>query len=174
MEKLNLYMIRHGEKIGEEKGLTKRGEKQTKSLAKRLNKLNITKIYSSDLSRCKETAEIINKKLRLPVKYERALREIPSAVKEEPTKYKKEIKIIREFWDKIDGSSGNILIVSSGIVNRVLISFALNIGSANANFMQYPTGLTKMEKVPERDRYRIWYINDTSHLTDKLKEVQKE
>src|SRR3990172_3881755 len=140
MKKLNIYIIRHGEKVSDAGGLTKKGRAQAISLAKRLGKLNITKIYSSDLRRCKETAEIIRKTLKLPIKYEKALREVPGVVKEQPKKYKKEIKIIRNFWNKIDKSGGNILLVSSGIVNRILISFALNIDSSKAHFMQHPTG----------------------------------
>jgi broad specificity phosphatase PhoE len=68
MDKLNIYIMRHGEKIGGEEGPTERGKRQVNALAKRLLKLRITKIYSSDLLRCKESAEIISKKLRLPVK----------------------------------------------------------------------------------------------------------
>src|SRR3990172_12822221 len=147
MKKLNIYIIRHGEKAGDEGGLTKRGKAQVSSLAKKLGKLKITKIYSSDLQRCKETAEIIKKTLKLPIKYEKALREVPSKVKEQPKKYKKEIEIVRKFWNKMDKARGNILLVSSGIVrkfwnkmdkargnillvssgivNRILLSFAL-------------------------------------------------
>ena len=161
-------MIRHGEKVSDEGGLTKKGKAQVNSLAKRLDKLKITKIYSSDLRRCKETAEIIKKTLKLPIKYEKALREVPRIVKEQPKKHKGEIKIIRNFWNKIDKSRGNILLVSSGIVNRILISFSLNIDSSKAHFMQHPTGLTRMEKV-KTNRYRIWHINDTSHLPNKLR-----
>jgi broad specificity phosphatase PhoE len=95
-------------------------------------------------------------------------------VKEHPKKYKKETKTIRGFWRKVDRSRGNVLLVSSGIVNRILISFSLGIESSRANFMQYPTGLTRIEWVKERGRYRIWYINDTSHLPTKLKIAQQE
>ncbi|PIO08620.1 hypothetical protein COU59_00935 [Candidatus Pacearchaeota archaeon CG10_big_fil_rev_8_21_14_0_10_34_12] len=171
--KLNIYIIRHGEKIGGEKGLTKKGMAQVGSLTKRLGKLKITNIYSSDLLRCRETSDIIKRTLKLHVKYEKALREVPSIIKENPKKHKKEIKIIKDFWNKLDKANGNILLVSSGIVNRILISFSLNINSSNANFMQYQTGLTRMEKVKKK-KYRIWYINDTSHLSNKLKIVQQE
>ena len=171
METKTIYIIRHGEKSDDEKNLTKKGKRQSECLADRLKKLNITKIYSSDLQRCKETAEIIQKKLRLPINYKKALREVPRRIKEQPKRNKKEIKILRNFWNKIDKSRRNLLLVSSGIVNRILISFALNIDSPKANFMQYPTGLTKIEKI-KKNRYRIGYINDTSHLPNKLKMIQ--
>lgn len=168
-QNLNIYLLRHGEKLNNEDGpLTKIGRSQAKLLAKRLKKLNINKIYSSNLKRCKETAEIISKQLKLPIEYNKALREVPSIVKEQPEKNLKEINVIKKFWEKVKKQNKTILLISSGIVNRIIISFALNIESPKANFMQYPTGLTKMEKVNDK-RFRIWYINDTSHLPDKLK-----
>lgn len=171
-KELNIYIIRHGEKIGDESGLTKIGKKQVKLLTKRLSKLKINKIYSSDLQRCKETAEIIKKQIKIPIIFEKALREVSNKVKEYPEKHKKEIKNIKKFWGKLHKKTGNILLVSSGIVNRILLSFALKIDPSNANFMQYPTGLTRIEKNYKKKRYRIWHINDTSHLTDKLRLIQ--
>ena len=171
-KRLNIYIVRHGEKIdGENMPLTKRGRKQAELLAKRLRKLKISKMYSSDLERCKETAEIIKKHIKIPIKYDIALREVPNKVKKYPKRYKKEVNIIRKFWSKINKEKGNLLLVSSGIVNRILLSFALKIDTSKANFMQYPTGLTRIEKRKEK-RYRIWHINDTSHLSDKMKIIQ--
>lgn len=152
-KKLNIYLIRHGEKeINEDPYLTKRGRKQIKLLAKRLQKEKITEIYSSDLNRCKETAEIISKRLKLQIKYTKVLRELPSIVKENPLKYKKEINKVKKFWDKITNEKGNILLSSSGIVNRILISFALDIKTNKANFMQYPSGLTRIEKMEKEKK----------------------
>ncbi len=171
MEKtLNIYIIRHGEKDKEENGsLTKKGRAQATLLANRLNKLKITKIYSSDLIRCKETAEIISKKIKLPIKYEKALREISSEVKEKPSKHKNKINKIGKFWNKLDKQKGNILLVSSGIVNRILMSFALKINPSKANFMQDNTGFTRLEKNKKKNRYRFWHVNDISHLPNKLR-----
>ena len=174
MNRPNIYIVRHGEKAdGENMPLTKRGRKQAELLAKRLKKLEISKIYSSDLERCKETAEIIKRQIKIPIVFEKALREVPSAVKEQPKKYKKEMKIIKKFWEKVHKEQGKILLVGSGIVNRILLSFALKIDPQKAHFMQHPTGLTRIERVEERKRYRVWHMNDTSHLSDKLMIMQK-
>ena len=59
-----LYMIRHGEYDWDDqptpqKGLTPRGRKQARLTARRLRTLPATAIYSSDLRRAVETAEII-------------------------------------------------------------------------------------------------------------------
>lgn len=153
------------------KSLTERGKKQVKLLVKRLEKIKIKNIYSSNLNRCIETAEMIKKKLKISYKLEKALREVPDLVKEQPEKHKKEIDKIKKFWEKLTKEKGKVLLVSSGIVNRILISFAIDIKPSHANFMQYPTGLTKIEKINKK-RYKIWYIDDTSHLPDKLRVVQ--
>ncbi len=59
-----LYLIRHGEYDWDDqptphKGLTRRGRKQARLTARRLRTLPATAIYSSDLRRAVETAEII-------------------------------------------------------------------------------------------------------------------
>ncbi|GEM_PF-4533455 len=172
--RLNVYLIRHGEKDSEGKSLSKRGIKQVKLLAKRLGKIKFNKIYSSDLDRCKQTTEIINKKIKLPVIYEPGLREVKGGVKEFPRKHKKEIKNIKKVYNRLIKEKGNILVSSSGIVNRILLSMFLKIDPSKANFIQNPTGVNLIDKNPEKKRFRILYINETSHLPDKLKVRQKE
>jgi len=74
--------------------LTKKGKKETQKLAKKLKKLNIDLIFSSDLRRCKETAEIISKELGIKVFYDKRLREVnQGALNGKPT-YE-----ARRFWD---------------------------------------------------------------------------
>lgn len=87
----NKYLIlRHGETINvadKEKniyskkedfslGLTEKGEKQIKALAKRLKKEKIDLIFSSDYFRTKETAKIIAQELGLLVKHNKRLRDV--------------------------------------------------------------------------------------------------
>jgi isoleucyl-tRNA synthetase len=55
--------------------LTARGKKQVEKAAIALKKKKPDFIFSSDLKRTKETAEIISKELKLPVKYDERLRE---------------------------------------------------------------------------------------------------
>ncbi len=171
--KLKIYLIRHGEKDGEGKFLSKRGIKQIKLLAKKLEKIKFDKIYSSDLERCKQTIEIINKKIKFPIIYESRLREVKGEVKEFPKKHKKEIKNIKSVYNKLAKEKGNVLVSSSGIVNRILLSMFLKIDPNKANFIQNPSGVNLIDKNPEKNRFRILYINDTSHLPDKLKIRQK-
>ena len=79
-----IIAVRHGETewnlIGKQQGhldspLTERGIRQANALAVGLAGLGIDKIFSSDLGRAVNTAEIIAAKLNLPVQLDRRLRE---------------------------------------------------------------------------------------------------
>lgn len=68
-----IYFVRHGETIWHKKGilqghkdsaLTLKGKISAGKKAEILSKKNIDIIYSSDLGRCVQTAEIINRRLR--------------------------------------------------------------------------------------------------------------
>lgn len=64
-----IYLVRHGEKEAEpgDPGLTIEGRKQAHLAALYLAKQNIGYIFSSPAKRAKETAEIINTELKLPL-----------------------------------------------------------------------------------------------------------
>ncbi len=57
-------------------GLTKKGVEEIKKVAKRLKKLKIDLIFSSDYKRTKETAEIVAKELGIKVKFDKKLRDV--------------------------------------------------------------------------------------------------
>lgn len=170
---LNIYLIRHGEKDKEGKVLSKRGIKQVKLLKKRFSEIKIDKIYSSDLERCIQTTKILNKNQNVPVKYEERLREVKGIVKEFPKKHKKEINKIKKVYEKLKKEKGNILVSSSGIVNRILLALFLEIKIEKANFIQNPSGVNLIQKNLEKNKFKIIFINETSHLPNKLKIRQK-
>jgi isoleucyl-tRNA synthetase len=100
------YILRHGEADNitkkrysshpEEKplGLTLKGKKQIQEVAEELKKIGIDLIFSSDLRRCKETAQIIAKELKKEVIYDKRLREIDQGLLNgKPTDE------ARRFWD---------------------------------------------------------------------------
>ena len=80
-----IYAIRHGQTDWNKEGiiqgggsncpLNDEGVMQAKILAQKLKDFHITKIYSSDLLRAKQTAEEINKILKVEVVYSPLLRE---------------------------------------------------------------------------------------------------
>ena len=81
-----IYVVRHGQDDDTVRGgwsdipLTKLGIRQSIQLADDLlynqDKYNIGKIYSSDLKRAKQTAEIISQKLHLPIDFLPDFREV--------------------------------------------------------------------------------------------------
>ena len=82
---MKLYLIRHGESIGNELGisqgqrndlsLTEKGRDQAKRIAKKLANEKIDAIYSSDLKRANDTAEIIGKSHNILTTLDKRLRE---------------------------------------------------------------------------------------------------
>jgi probable phosphoglycerate mutase len=79
-----IYVVRHGETVWNKKGiiqghkdspLTMRGIRSAGKLGKMLIKEAITLIYSSDLGRCVQTADIINKQLNVRLTKTAKLRE---------------------------------------------------------------------------------------------------
>jgi len=78
-----MYFIRHGQSEYNEREkiaghtdtpLTEKGKVQAREVIPHLPK-DCSEIYCSDLIRCKETCEIINKDLQLPIIYDARLRE---------------------------------------------------------------------------------------------------
>jgi broad specificity phosphatase PhoE len=79
-----IYFIRHGETEWNKKGivqgyknsdLTSKGKNNAERLGKILRDKNIEKIYSSDLGRCVQTSEIINKWVKVKIIKVKKLRE---------------------------------------------------------------------------------------------------
>ena len=79
-----LYLIRHGETSWNVKRLiqghrdiplNEKGKVQARKLAAELKGIHFDAIYSSDLKRASQTAELIGRQHRLPVTVSRALRE---------------------------------------------------------------------------------------------------
>jgi len=80
---MNAYLVRHGQSLGNLQNLhqwpgaplSPKGREQAKILAKRLTNIPIDIIYTSPLVRAKQTAEIISKELKLPIRYWKNLKE---------------------------------------------------------------------------------------------------
>jgi broad specificity phosphatase PhoE len=82
------YILRHGEALSNvrdivsswpekfENHLTNKGKKTIKESAEKLKDKNINLIFSSDLLRTRQTAEIVGKKLKIKPKLDKRLREI--------------------------------------------------------------------------------------------------
>lgn len=77
---VNLYLIRHGRQNSSlyctDVGLSTVGRTQAELLRDRLQYYNVDALYSSNLLRAVETAEILNQSLQLPLKIREEIREI--------------------------------------------------------------------------------------------------
>lgn len=80
-----LYLIRHGETPWNVEGryqgqfdppLTERGRQQAQATAEHLSPLNFEAIYSSDLTRARQTAEALAERTGLTIQFDPRLREI--------------------------------------------------------------------------------------------------
>jgi 2,3-bisphosphoglycerate-dependent phosphoglycerate mutase len=84
-ERPTLWFVRHGESTWNASGLvqgqaegsvlTAKGRREAARAAEQLGRAGVSAIWTSDLERAHETAAIIGHALRLPLHYERALRE---------------------------------------------------------------------------------------------------
>ena len=84
----NYFILRHGKALSNhnrtvsswpekfDNPLTEKGQEQIRALISQLEKEKIDLIFSSDLLRTKQTAEIIAKALEIEVKFDQRLREI--------------------------------------------------------------------------------------------------
>ena len=82
---MKLILVRHAESVGNRDGiiqgqkdykLSKQGEKEAERVAKRLKNINFKAIFSSDLSRARQTAEIISEfHSGVPIHFSKILRE---------------------------------------------------------------------------------------------------
>jgi len=166
------FLIRHGEKTLDGKELTTRGILQAKHLAKYLKKEKISKIISSTQNRAIQTAEIVNKVLKVPYEKDSRIREIyfPS---ESGKERKEERSKVKEFYEEvIKKNRKNILIVAHGNVNRYVICLNQQIEPKNIKITQIPTCMNIFER-KESGTIGMVALNDTSHLPKKLKIRQK-
>jgi len=88
----NYFILRHGEAISNQKEfcsswpekfknpIIKKGKKQIQKIISRLKKDKIDLIFSSDVLRCKETAQMIAKELDLKINFDKRIREIDMGI----------------------------------------------------------------------------------------------
>jgi len=174
-EKMNdqptrLYLVRHGELVTSKEWryvgqmdveLNETGKKQIQNLSGRLSSEQIEMIFSSDLTRTIESAEIIGNKLEIinePISELReinlgvweglTLEEIEESFPEDLVKRSEDIKdfriingesfsdvkkrVIPKLKDIIEGNvSKRILVIAHGGVNRIIIADALGLDINN-------------------------------------------
>lgn len=108
---MNCYLVRHGKDDDSVRGgwsdapLTEQGIEQVKALANNLtsdSRKNIVQIFSSDLPRAKQTAEIISKKIDVPVVYLPQFRETNNGILAGMKNTEALNKYPNLFWNTLD------------------------------------------------------------------------
>jgi len=162
-----VYLVRHGEanvnknyeEIYPGPKLTGKGRKQAEGIAKGLVKVKFRKFYCSDMTRAVQTADIINKKLKIKVSYAKEIRELNKIIFEESpkdkAKYNKNIsraRAIRKFIGRLRKEKGNILVVCHANVIVAAIHDFLGIPATRMKRFQ----IDKCSVVIVNNRIRIF------------------
>ena len=174
-----IYFVRHGEYDWQAqppslKRLTPLGKKQAQLTAKRLRSLPVTAIYSSDLIRAVETAEIIRRNHDgIPYAKRRVLREcaLPSPysfknVSEERLRagQKQAAAAFSSFLRPARGHDKHEIIVCHGNLIRYLVSRLLVDSGDNWSRMGTSNcGISKVV-IKSDGRMRVITYNDIGHL----------
>lgn len=177
---MKIIFVRHAEKEfeGENPPLTKKGLKQAKHLAKRLKEFAIDEFYCSDLSRARQTAEIVSKKIKIKPKIETSLRELNTEIflkdkKKWKADEKKKYSNLISFLKKITSNPNQektILLICHGLVNRVIISYFIKINLKKTLVLrQRETNINLIYWVEKFKNWRLRSMNDNSHVPKKLR-----
>ena len=103
-----IYLMRHGADPSDRYGgwsaygLTEKGREQVHHAKYDLRNKGITQIYSSDLTRAKETAEIVANELSLPITYLPQFRESNNGLLAGMLKTEAAVKYPGIYWNALD------------------------------------------------------------------------
>lgn len=203
---LKIYLIRHGEtdfnKQNKEWGqpnetaLNDWGIEQSEKLAQRLKEIKFEKLFSSDLKRAIQTAEIVSKAIEIPIIKDERLREYdPGEVDPSSEKWIEEykrllnsrmskyeirpfggeniwdlIKRVKSFLGNLKKEKGTIAIISHSGVNSALIN--LSQGKEKENFIGIKQDNTCINILGYTNgKWNLVKINDSSHISDLVQEI---
>ena len=142
-----IYLIRHGQtewnlerrlQGQEDVSLNETGRNEAVVCAKQLASIKVDCIISSDLTRAKETADIINKSLSLPITLDSRLKELHcgdlqgTIIKEvpwhtfihDPHKFNSEPLVdfynrLKSFFNEIDATKNTVIVTHTGVVKMI-------------------------------------------------------
>jgi len=191
---MRLYIVRHGQTAWNKEfrfqgssdiPLDDVGKDQAYRVSKMLAYYKVSKIYASPLIRANTTAQIIQKKVNVPISYDPGLQEVKLGewegltVKEINKEYSKEFLIweneptkqvglgVETYYDLQNRAvntvenickkeSENLIIVTHGAWMRALLCNVLNISLENRlGFEITNTGLTILERIQIKDDHKF-------------------
>lgn len=188
------YIIRHGRDNDTVRGgwsntpLTVQERIETERLAEQLAKIqNISKIYSSDLKRAVQTAQIIDKRLNCGIAYIDGFREVNNGRLAGMKNSEAELKYPSMYWrkmgwnerypngespedfffrvksawksfsERISADSGNVLLVTHGGVISVILSIVNGVEYSNKT---HSKSLAHNEVLSLEYQNGTWHINN--------------
>ncbi len=203
-----LYLVRHGETSwnaegrfqgATDVGLNANGRRQGALIAERLKGLKVDGIYSSDLGRCRQTAEIIAEKHHMKPAYSQALREICYGRWEGLTREEVKTKYPQEYSTYIENPLGTrikgaetyyeaqdrvvaevnklieqrevekLILVMHGAIIRLLVAQFLSIKLEYRNRLDIHNASLQIIRYGDKEP-SLTLWNDTSHLNYTLEE----
>ncbi len=200
---LKIILVRHGEEERRKTNgieyqtdncsLTSKGIEQAKKLASKLRVFNITEIYSSNIKRAIQTAEIMNKEIGVNIKIDKGIRErnIGDFEKYGVT-WRKEFNKLKErelakgtplieirppngenlydfrgriksFLNELSKKEGNILVSAHKGVNTAIINFAQGRNIIEFKPIEQNHACINILNF-ENNKWNVLIINDISHL----------
>ena len=183
---MKLILVRHGEsehnaKTNKSKDspLTKKGKIQAMRLGKRLKKekIKIDKIYTSNLIRSKQTAEIISKIIKVPVKknYEEFNEYRPRHIESRLMRIASpRLRALKKLLKKISEDKTKdktIMIIAHGRTNRLIIAYLLKIpiGKHLVRFVEHNTGVSVLYWSENYKNWRLESMNNFMHLPGRIR-----
>jgi broad specificity phosphatase PhoE len=202
MKLLKLILVRHGQTVWNESGrfqgisdiaLSAEGRQQALSLAKSLKDISLAEIYTSPLTRARETAGIVSQYQHCEVRVEEGLKELNQGELEGLTaqdlrdkypaffeKWTQEPSLIRlpqgeslkdlqdRAWASVGRilkrhSEGNVMLVAHSFVNRVILCRVLSMSLNDFRCMRQDAGATNILEFTGRGVV-LTRLNDTCHL----------
>src|SRR3989344_652854 len=183
---MKIILVRHGESEhnagiveGHNSSLSKKGKLQSKKLGERLKKqkIKIDKIYTSELIRSKQTAEIISKIIHVPIK-----KSFESLNEYDPKNLKNKLRLLlnrrlkrlKKFLKEISREKEKektIMVVAHGITNRIIIGYLLDL-PLKKQLLRFRHANTSIGILSWSKEFKNWHItslNDISHLQENLK-----
>lgn len=176
---LQLYLIRHGESMGNietdepfdktNPPLTAHGKSQAEALGKRLAQLESYTLYSSPLGRARDTAARINENMIVDYDLlENGVRATENGFEDyaESTEecYARAKKVIEKITSK-HRNHENVIIVAHGMFLNQLIKAALNIPCHAMRLSVYNASVTKINFC-DNAPVKLALQNDVSHLCE--------
>jgi probable phosphoglycerate mutase len=201
-----LYIARHGQSMWnlenrmqgmKDVELSELGIKQAELLAKRLEGENIEAVYSSDLKRAYMTAEIISKRIKVPLFKEKEFREMSFGVwegltaeeieknyaelytlwKKDPLQFfvekgetlqQVQNRMLKKTWEIVEKNMGrNVLIVSHGTSIKALILGLLGIDLNFYPSFRMDNASLNIVDIKENKKAVLVLYNDTCHLGER-------